>query len=175
MRTFLIIWLFVTLNIVALAQSISTNKKVVLSKDRNSELSIGDIAGSKDVVLIFATDDCPYNDRYKDRLESLIADFQDVKSGGETANSLYNLSGSEFVWDNENALKKLLGARKSPEVFLMKNLSSSFRLIYSGSIDDDPQSSADVSNAYLRDALALLRKSEEPERKKTIPTGCILR
>lgn len=180
MKVLLSIWFVFTVNLTTYGQSISSDKKVVLSKNKDSELSIGEIAGTKDVVLVFATHDCPYNERYKGRLETLASDFEGtqfivVNSGDKPAEALNNLIDAAFVWDKENYLKRLLGARKSPEVFLMKNLNSSFRLIYAGSIDDDPQSSGDVSNAYLRDALTLLEKGMEPERKKTIPTGCILR
>jgi hypothetical protein len=129
-------------------------------------ISLDQYAG-KAVVVIFTSNECPYDNYYSARLTSLVtqyggrATFLFINShpGAEEAEELMKKKAAAwsfrapYLSDKSQTAMEALGARRSPEVFLLKPANGQFTIFYSGAIDDNPQEAGAVTSQYLRDAL----------------------
>ncbi|MEI9918631.1 MAG: redoxin family protein [Bacteroidota bacterium] len=127
-------------------------------------VNLNDFKGAKKIVVIFTSNVCAYDAYYSDRIKSLIntygANVQFVLVNSylepeETEDKMkakYDLwaFGVPYVADKDQVWMKTLGARKSPEVFV---LDSDLKTIYNGAIDDNPQLAAAVKDNYLKKVL----------------------
>lgn len=77
------------------------------------------------------------------------------------------------VIDTKNKLADVLGAQKTPEVFVFDKTG---RLRYKGAIDDDPRNVKRAERTtYLRAALDAVLADKEPERVTTATEGCTIK
>ena len=150
-------------------------------------VSLDQYAG-KTVVVIFTSNECPYDNYYRERVAALVSEY-----GGRAAflfiNSHLDPPEAEehmkkkasswgfrapYLSDKSQTAMETLGARRSPEVFLLKSSNGKFAVFYSGAIDDNPQEAGAVTSQYLRDALEDLLNE-----RTTIPSvraaGCSIR
>ena len=79
-----------------------------------------------------------------------------------------------YLADKEQTVKASFGARKSPEVFLLKNNGGKFSIYYKGAIDNNPQVASDVKEQYLKQNIESLLKETSPVSGSR-PTGCIIK
>jgi hypothetical protein len=82
---------------------------------------------------------------------------------------LYNFS---YALDKDHKIADAFGATKTPEVFLFD---SSMKLVYKGSIDDNPNKPSEVKNRYLEDAIDALLNGNSIKMNKTDPEGCSIK
>ena len=145
------------------------------------------------INIIFFGNRCAYNKYYVDRIRKLSEEYkgkglefllvnsfssQLVVEESEASMKKYLQTNSislPYLVDKDKVLKKRLGASRSPEVFLLKVQNNEFRLVYSGAIDDSPQSESDISHPYLREAIISLLENSTPEVNHTRPAGCLIR
>lgn len=154
-------------------KNVETDKTVALSSFQNA----------KGVAIIFMSIKCPYAKYYESRLKKMA---QDYSSKGLTflminANSTespdlmkkqgQNL-GTTYLSDKSKELVNLLGAKKSPEVFL---LNPDGKVYYSGAIDDNPQVASDVRSHYLKEAIDGLLVGKPSANSANRPVGCMIR
>jgi thiol-disulfide isomerase/thioredoxin len=173
----MVLWYFLVFP--AFIQSSQTDWPSLKRINDGANVSLSELAGGKDIVLIFATDNCPYNNRYRSRIQALVELFKGVQfievNTTKSGDPLFDINGVLTCIDPGNQMQQKLGARKSPEVFVLKGTSDTFMTFYSGAIDDDPQSSGDVLNPYLEMALEALKSGEYPSTPTTVAPGCVLR
>ena len=129
-------------------------------------VSIRDFKAAKAVVVIFTSNVCAYDGYYSDRLKSLFStyganvqflmvnSYQEPEENADQMKSKYDLwaYGVPYLADKDQAWMKALGAKKTPEVFVL-DPASEFKLIYSGAIDDNPQLANGVKESYLKKVL----------------------
>lgn len=127
-------------------------------------VSIRDYKGAKAVVVIFTSNVCAYDGYYTDRLKSLFSAYSGsvqfllVNSNQEAEESEEKMKAKHSSWgidvpylsDKDQTWMTALGARKSPEVFV---LDKDLKTIYSGAIDDNPQLANGVKDYYLKRVL----------------------
>jgi peroxiredoxin len=77
----------------------------------------------------------------------------------------------DYLYDEEQAVARALGAERTPEVFLFDR---DRRLIYHGAIDDS-RDDRSVTRHYLRDALDALLAGDEPAVADTPAVGCTVK
>jgi hypothetical protein len=68
-----------------------------------------------------------------------------------------------------------MGAKKSPEAFLLKKNGSNYTIAYQGSIDDNPLVTADVGKAYLSLAIEQMLANKKIEITENRAAGCTIR
>lgn len=141
------------------------------------------------IVVIFTSNACPYDGYYRQRVATLAESYRDkvpvllVNSLPDGAESVAQMKihGTEtalsvpYLADKEQTLMAKLGARKTPEAFLLKNDNGKFTVVYRGAIDDNPQVAADVRHHYLRDAIDIMRNGQKIETPEVRPVGCNLK
>ena len=141
------------------------------------------------LVVLFTSNTCPYDGYYTARLKHLITTYQGkiqfllVNSYQEPEESAIKMKSAYDSWtlpvpylaDKDQAAMECLGARKSPEAFLLKNNGGKFTVVYSGSIDDNAQVSAAVTESYLRSAIDKLLAGQQINTPTVRAIGCSIR
>lgn len=152
-------------------------------------VSIDEYKSMAGVVVIFTSNACPYDGYYLSRIRSLISDYEGkikvllINSHLESAESEDHMKSAYGKWglstpylsDKDQAVLKKLGARKSPEAFLLKNIKGNFMVVYSGAIDDNAQMAHAVSQPYLKNAIDRMLAGQAVEMTSTRTVGCTIR
>lgn len=149
-------------------------------------ISLNDFNSLAGVAVVFYSNECPYDNYYKERLRVLIEtygakiQFLLVNANQEPAEAVekmaihYSDLKVPYLADKDQVLMNMLGARKSPEVFLLKNDNGKQKPFYQGAIDDNAQVEKDVSSTFLKTAIEqLLANGAAPENNRAV--GCTVR
>ncbi len=159
----------------------------------NKEISLMDFADAKAVVVVFTSNYCPYSKLYEDRIAEfhrqyaergvniiLINPNDPTKSANDSMErmakkAIDNNFKYPYLADDNQKVTKLFGARKTPEVFILKKSGTQFKTVYQGAIDDNPQVPQDVSHHYVAEALDEILSGKLVTTKTTRATGCIIK
>ena len=156
----------------------------------DTSLSLHDFNSMKGIVVIFTSNSCPYDGYYEERIRILINNYQEkiqfllINSHTNPDESVEKMKSSYNSWnlsvpylaDKEQVAMNALGARKSPEAFLLKIMNGKYTLVYSGAIDDNPQMANAVSRPYLKTAVDhLLAGSQQENTLSSRTVGCTIR
>ncbi|MEM7108591.1 MAG: redoxin family protein [Bacteroidota bacterium] len=154
-----------------------------------NEVSLSQFSGSKAVAVIFTSNVCPYAVYYEGRITQLVADYKAkgiqfilVNSHREAKESKEEMTNKLSTWgldipylsDKDQKVKSAFGARKSPEVFLLKNNNGKFSVFYKGAIDNNPQVASDVKEQYLKENIESLLNNASPSSGGR-PIGCVIK
>ena len=71
--------------------------------------------------------------------------------------------------------RDILGAKKSPEVFLLKNTGGKFMIVYQGALDDNPQMASDVKQNFLKTSIDKLLAGQKIDVPVMRAVGCSIR
>lgn len=157
------------------------------------EFTLSGIGENKAVVVIFTSNYCPYAKLYDRRISSLMDTYRQkgvrfilinpnnpshspADTPTEMAKKVENMRWNvPYLIDNKQQVATLFDVQKTPEVFVLQNRGGSYRVLYRGSIDDNPQVASDVSHHYLKDALEAVLQGRPVEVDYTHPTGCMIK
>lgn len=155
-----------------------------------SDFSLKDYSSAPVVVVIFTSRHCPYAQLYDQRITNLINDFESdqirfvlinpsnpVNHPQDASDKLkqaikVNQWTVPFLIDPSQRVARLLGAGKTPEVFVLSQQRGSFKTVYQGAIDDNPQVAGDVNHQYLKEFLNVRQMSQSSPLRTTPATGC---
>ncbi|MTI33363.1 thioredoxin family protein [Xanthovirga aplysinae] len=175
------------------AQNHSINDFTLKNVIDNKEISLSDFKGSKGVVVIFTSNYCPYAKLYEKRIQNLAANYSrkniefllinpnNPKSNQqESVEAMAQKARKEgynfpYLKDQNHKVASLMGATKTPEVFLLTKNQKGFVISYQGAIDDNPQVENDVKTYYLKDALDQVVAGNKLSYKNQKATGCMIR
>ena len=155
--------------------------------------SLKDYDDASTVVVIFTSLYCPFAQLYASRIDGLIDEFQ----GKSTRFILINPTNpnqhqedamenmvrtaqerkllTPFLVDSQQRVARLLGAKKTPEAIVLSRGDKSFKIIYRGAIDDNPQVEKDVRHTYLRDFLGARQSSKTYSSRSYPAIGCMIK
>lgn len=132
-------------------------------------ISLSNYSG-KPVVIVFSGNECPYDNYYATRMAAMVTqygtrvaflfinphlDMPEAEEAMKKKAASWTFQ-APYLADKEQTAMELLGARRTPEVFVLRPVSGQFTVYYSGAIDDNPQEAGAVTASYLRDALESL-------------------
>lgn len=155
-----------------------------------NEFSLKDYASVPTVVVIFTSRHCPYAKLYDQRIAKLINDFESdqirfvlinptnpanhPQDASDNVKQAIEANGWKvpFLIDSNQRVARLLGAEKTPEVFVLSKQRGSFKTVYQGAIDDNPQIASDVHHHYLKEFLNAQRADQSASLRSTPATGC---
>lgn len=153
-------------------------------------VQLSSLLGQKATVFVFWSNQCPWVDRYEDRVlglakqaESEGVAFVLVNSNDAAAYPKESAEGNAqraasknypvtYVRDENAVLAKALGASRAPHAFVFDDNST---LVYAGTIDDSPASADNVQKPYLKDAIDAVVAGEEVPVADTKAFGCTLK
>lgn len=142
------------------------------------------------VGVVIMCNHCPYVRLYLDRLQQIQANFQaqgftlvginanDDRTYPEDSFEAMQAFAAEhqlnfpYLRDVTQDVARSFGAMRTPEAFLIDRLGI---VRYTGAIDDNPQNSEVVQQAYFQDAIAQLLASQEILAKTTGAIGCSIK
>ncbi len=176
--------LFLTLSLSSFAQPVA-NFTLTNTLDGKT-ISLDQYASLSGVAIIFYSNECPFDNYYKERLRTLIEaykekiqfvlinPYQEPQESAEKMTIHYGDLNVPYLSDKDQTVMNMLGAKKSPEVFLLKSSAGKFSVFYNGAIDDNAQVEKDVSNTFLKNAIDLLLAGKPaPESNRAV--GCSIR
>ncbi|MEP2773498.1 MAG: redoxin domain-containing protein [Fulvivirga sp.] len=153
------------------------------------KVSLSDYKNKKAIVVIFTSNVCPYAVYYEGRITQLISEFDNdnvqfllINAHSDEKESQEQMTNKIKTWGlkvpyladkNQDALKKL-GAKKSPEAFVLKPVGEAFEVFYRGAIDNNPQVASDVKTRYLKDNINNLLAGKAATSGGR-PIGCMIR
>ena len=154
-----------------------------------SPLSLESYSKTAGVAVLFTSNDCPYDRYYFDRIKNIVNTYQgkiqfllinSYQEPGEAEEKMKNAAATwglnvPYLSDKEQIAMSSLGARKSPEVFLLKWDGHQHSIFYSGAIDDNPSDEDAVSQFHLRNAIELTAAGKEVTVKETRSVGCTIK
>jgi peroxiredoxin len=150
-------------------------------------VSLANYKSSKGVVVIFIGQTCPYDNYYHGRISALINEYNSKTPvllinahPKETAEQMSTFGKAEnfsvpYLADKDQVAMTILGAEKSPSVFLLKNEGGKWSKVYEGAIDDNPQVEAQVKVQFLKNAIEALLRGDAIAEGNHRPVGCSIR
>ncbi len=150
-------------------------------------VSLANYKSSNGVVVIFIGQTCPYDNYYHGRITALINEYNSKTPvllinahPKETAEQMRTFGKGEdfsvpYLADKDQVAMTILGAEKSPSVFLLKNEGGKWMKVYEGAIDDNPQVETQVKEQYLKNAIEALLSGGGIAEKIHRPVGCSIR
>ena len=151
------------------------------------KISLSNYHSAKAVVVVFTSHECPFDNYYKDRIKELIqayagkVQFLLINSNTEEQESAEQMAihytdlQVPYLADKDQAVMTNLGAKKTPEVFVITSSGGKFTVAYSGAIDDNPQSAKDARQYFLKDAIEKVLAGQKIEVPTQRATGCTIR
>jgi AhpC/TSA family len=141
------------------------------------------------MVIIFTSNVCPYDGYYTARIKHLVSTYQGkiqfllINSYQEAEESADKMKAAYDKWtlpvpylaDKDQVAMECLGAKKSPEVFLLKSVIGKYTTVYSGALDDNAQASVAVTETYLRSAIDKLLAGQPISVVTARAVGCTIR
>lgn len=137
-------------------------------------------------VVVFTGNHCVYSKKYEDRLISLSKEyagkgvgFMLINSNDPNQSEEENLTNMKlrvkeksfpfvYLQDELQAVAKMFGAQKNPEVFVMKGN----QIIYKGAIDNNPLMPEKANKQYLREAIDAGISGKTPAESSVTASGC---
>ena len=168
------------------AQVISDFK--LLDVVSNDSVSLNKFSKKQGVAVIFVSNECAFDTYYASRIKSLVEMYSDkiqfllINSNQEPEESIEQMRGTiakrkinaPYLADKKQVALNSLGAKKTPEVFLLSPHVGKFIVFYSGAIDDNPQVETDAKQEYLKDNITkLLTGQQASEIVRAV--GCTIR
>lgn len=184
MKAFLAI-LFISFSVVAQSQTLSDFS---LHNVRDGKIfKLADVKGDKGLAIIFVSNECPFDKFYEGRINELEQEYGNkgisfilVNAHLEPEENFETMkvrskgipATMPYLADKEKVFVKMLGASRSPEVFLFKKSNGKYTLFYKGAIDNNPQVAEDVKEQYLKDNLENILLNKPADHQGTRPAGC---
>ena len=182
-------------------QSLKIGKKVSLTNHKmkavsGQDFSLEDLVTENGMLVIFSCNTCPfvvgnqsmqgwqgrYNEIYdlckRNRIGMVLVNSNEAKRGNvdsftemqkHSENQKYD---APYLMDRDSKLADAFGASTTPHVFLMNK---DFSLIYKGAIDDNVNSSSEVKESWLKDALNATGTNKTIAVTETRNSGCSIK
>ncbi|NUM70368.1 MAG: thioredoxin family protein [Ignavibacteriaceae bacterium] len=146
--------------------------------------SLSEYSGSKAIVLMFISTECPVSNAYNDRMVQLTKDYKDkgitfIGINSNKAESVADIKQHAadhkfdftILKDDKNIIADKLDASVTPEVYV---LNGSLDLLYHGRIDDSRRVN-EVKTNDLRSALDEILGGKKVTNPKTKAFGCTIK
>ncbi|MEP1305946.1 MAG: redoxin domain-containing protein [Balneola sp.] len=156
----------------------------------NRSITLSQIAESNGLLVIFSCNTCPWVSRWEDRMKSIsntarinnvgmiaLNPNERIRERGESISDMKRRSTKQtynfiYAMDKDHEIADAFGATKTPEVFLFDG---GMKLVYKGSIDDNPNNSSSVKNNYLLDAIQAMVDGSAIINSRTKLQGCSIK
>ena len=160
-----------------------------------NELSLDDIKKENGLLVVFSCNTCPfvvggkgegwegrYNDIYdicqKQEIGMVLVNSNEAKRDGDDSLEEMKAHAKEegyksyYVVDEKSALADAFGARTTPHIYMFNN---KMELAYKGAIDDSVDSSVNVKEPWLNNAISNLAEGKKIDPNSTKNLGCSIK
>ncbi len=169
------------------AQTVQDFTLVNIADGKN--VSLNGFTNCQGIAIIFTSNECPYDQQYRERIKELNEKYRGtiqfllINSHTESRENAKAMAqkypgwgiSAPYLADKDQIAMDCLGAKKSPEAFLLKRNDQNYSVVYHGAIDDNPLVTSDVDKAYLNNAIAQLIANKKIEIAGNRAAGCTIR
>lgn len=165
---------------------------VQLSRVNGGQATLGGLQGDAATVVLFWSNQCPWVEKYEDRLVGIMNDYTErgvnfviinsndpnaypqeaAAAGAEHFRNAGYPAGVNYLSDGTSDVATAFGAQRTPHVYVFDGAES---LVYVGTIDDSPGDPANVKEQYLRKALDAVLGGSSVAVPKTKAFGCTIK
>lgn len=165
---------------------------VQLSRVNGGQATLSSLQGDAATVVIFWSNQCPWVEKYEDRVVNLASTYGDrgvrfVLLNSNDANAYPQEAPSvsadragganypaalAYLSDPTSAVAKAFGAQRTPHVYVFDGDAS---LVYVGTIDDSPGDPGNVKENYLDATLQAILSGSSVPVPKTKAFGCTIK
>ena len=157
------------------------------------QITLADYRSQKGLIVVFMSNHCPFSKAYEDRVTGLDRKFSsqgypvlaimpnDPKAYEDDSFANMQIRSREksysfaYVMDEMQTTARAFGATRTPEVYVLKQVSGQFILEYMGSIDDSPQDGGSTQRRYVEEAVSSLLNGRPVQSPITKPIGCAIK
>ena len=155
-----------------------------------AQRNLAGVKGEAGTVVVFWSNQCPWVDRYEERVLELAASYETkgfgfalVNSNDPSAFPQESLEESQkrardrgytisYFTDEGARLASAFGAERTPQVYVFDRNDN---LVYTGSVDDSPSDPAGTQKTHLQDALDNILAGEDVGAPETKAFGCTIK
>ena len=153
-------------------------------------ISFSDFPDAKGFIVAFTCNTCPVAKAYEQRIIDLNTKFAPLGypviainpndpeiSKGDNFEAMKERAKSNnyafpYLFDKGQATTNAYGARATPHIFLVERKDNLNTVVYTGSIDNDPENINNSKLNYLDQAIQALSEGKAPATATTKALGC---
>lgn len=153
-------------------------------------VSLSGLSDAKGVIIVFTTNECPFDQAYEKRLISLDQKYRPdgfkliaINPNNPTISTADNFMAIQaraeqksftfpFLFDESGSMRTRFGVIRSPHAFV---LDASRKIVYSGAIDDNVEETEKIKNKYVEDVITALKNGKSVLKPMTKPVGCAVK
>ena len=147
---------------------------------------------AKGMIVVFTCNHCPFAKLYPERMNELhrkyAAKGMPLLAISSTDTVLFDEDGFvemqkvaqqqgfvfPYLFDAEQTVVQDFGAQKTPHAFVLARSEEGWKIVYSGSIDDNGADPSAVKHKYVEDAVRAVLKHKKVKVAHTSSIGCFI-
>ena len=147
---------------------------------------------AKGMIVVFTCNHCPFAKLYPERMNELYRKYEakgiPLLAISSTDTVLFDEDGFvemqkvaqqqgfvfPYLFDAEQTVVQDFGAQKTPHAFVLSRSEEGWKIVYSGSIDDNGADPSAVKHKYVEDAVRAVLKHKKVKVAHTSSIGCFI-
>ena len=147
---------------------------------------------AKGMIVVFTCNHCPFAKLYPERMNELHRKYAakgiPLLAISSTDTVLFDEDGFvemqkvaqqqgfvfPYLFDAEQTVVQDFGAQKTPHAFVLARSEEGWKIVYSGSIDDNGADPSAVKHKYVEDAVRAVLKHKKVKVAHTSSIGCFI-
>ena len=147
---------------------------------------------AKGMIVVFTCNHCPFAKLYPERMNELYRKYAaqgiPLLAISSTDTVLFEEDGFAemqkvaqqqgfvfpYLFDAEQTVVQDFGAQKTPHAFVLSRSEEGWKIVYSGSIDDNGADPSAVKHKYVEDAVRAVLKHKKVKVAHTSSIGCFI-
>ena len=147
---------------------------------------------AKGMIVVFTCNHCPFAKLYPERMNELhrkyaakgipllaISSTDTVLFEEDGFAEMQKISQQQgfifpYLFDAEQTVVQDFGAQKTPHAFVLSRSEEGWKIVYSGSIDDNGADPSAVKHKYVEDAVRAVLKHKKVKVAHTSSIGCFI-
>ncbi len=158
----------------------------------NTMVSLAGYKNARGFIVVFTCNRCPFAKLYTDRLNKLAARYKPQNVYLLAINSMDTLLlenesfekmqqratqekfNFPYLHDPLQTEAKIFGADHTPQAYVVWKENNSWKIEYTGAIDDNGAEPTKVTSRYLANAVNDLLQGKKPSKPETRSVGCTI-
>ncbi|MFT5884508.1 MAG: glutathione peroxidase-family protein [Arcticibacterium sp.] len=157
-----------------------------------SKKSLASFKGAKGYIVVFTSNHCPFSKAYEERMVALDTKYaslgypvialnpNDPEAYEEDTHENMKKRAAEkgFTYPylvDDKGIGQIYGAKRTPQVFVLKKEGGKNIVKYIGAIDDNAQDASSVNKKYVEDAVNNLLANKPVVTQNTKAIGCAIK